>query len=1018
MSLQDNNSTAEGFSDSAVRGMLWQNTRLTQSEESDVQTDSAQMIFAQPVFAQSYHDTHSSNSLDYDDSDINAQDVRSRNSDAVEDDSQWDHACKSEERDEVDMSEDFQFQKASNEGSSDARVSDAGCHEDDLECRICRGGVECGVLLYPCKCSGSIRYVHQECLDAWLARTGSTKCELCHQPFIFSPVYAPNAPERLSPYEFTAGLLDVLFKKVIWYLRLNLIAFLWIVFLPVGTSWICRLYFMRSLYILSHFRNRMQVGAIVADWMQGVLLSLLVVTVFLAVSALRDYMLRQERLHQHLHNRQQYRIPAPNRFNLAQPARRQFEPENEEGAEEPFGAGGNEEFDMRNDNVNFNQEADRNFPIREVENQEVQNDDPLVGFLDGREEIPLEEFIGINGPLPLILENFLTVLISNAIFIGMLTFIPFSIGRSILWFKHNWKVFFDITFTEKEAESAYYGDGVTLLTGYATIIFILLDVILVSLVFGTRQEWFSPHSPLHRQVTVLLLIELVAFPTGCGWWCNESGKDGVHAAKLLHFSIPVIFDLPVRVRVTRFRSHWAVGVAFMVHVAVLVAVLREVVKPEVLWFLRNPEDAIEHPLRDLIDEPIPKHARRIVLCTILYLPLTVILIHLPLALADAALPGLFPVRFRFYNPIAEVPPYILLLHISFPLLMETFAPRDFFKTLLRAWLEAVGTALDIRDRVLPQDQIDEGARAQDQAEEPAQDHVQDQASANERSSEADILQEDQSDGREKRSILKESLLMLHLACLSIALVGGFSVIVPLLVGRQILAVLGVNECNDMYAYSIGFSSTVWLWEGTARLRLQLQQHEFDVFVSNTISTMFRGLELACIFLLLGGFLPFLLGLLLDLVFTLMLRVGWDQAPAFHGLLHWMVGLLVLKVTVRVLLAIPSLAPHWSEKLQHLKQMGLRNVRLSWVMRSLAVPLLSAFSMLLAVPYALAWGLMPVLGFGARCCSWYWRVMYPGGAMVYVTIMGMRRTRSVLGQLHDSLRDSMYLVGRRLHNQPS
>lgn len=41
-------------------------------------------------------------------------------------------------------------------------------------------------------------------------------------------------------------------------------------------------------------------------------------------------------------------------------------------------------------------------------------------------------------------------------------------------------------------------------------------------------------------------------------------------------------------------------------------VLREVVKPEVLWFLRNPEEAIEHPLRDLIDEPVPKHARRIV----------------------------------------------------------------------------------------------------------------------------------------------------------------------------------------------------------------------------------------------------------------------------------------------------------------------------------------------------------------------------------------------------------------------
>ncbi|KAJ1480461.1 hypothetical protein T484DRAFT_1748650 [Baffinella frigidus] len=33
----------------------------------------------------------------------------------------------------------------------------------DDECRICRGGWEVGPLLHPCKCSGSIRFVHAEC---------------------------------------------------------------------------------------------------------------------------------------------------------------------------------------------------------------------------------------------------------------------------------------------------------------------------------------------------------------------------------------------------------------------------------------------------------------------------------------------------------------------------------------------------------------------------------------------------------------------------------------------------------------------------------------------------------------------------------------------------------------------------------------------------------------------------------------------------------------------------------------
>lgn len=31
-----------------------------------------------------------------------------------------------------------------------------------MECRICRGGTEVGELFHPCKCSGSVRWVHAE----------------------------------------------------------------------------------------------------------------------------------------------------------------------------------------------------------------------------------------------------------------------------------------------------------------------------------------------------------------------------------------------------------------------------------------------------------------------------------------------------------------------------------------------------------------------------------------------------------------------------------------------------------------------------------------------------------------------------------------------------------------------------------------------------------------------------------------------------------------------------------------
>lgn len=58
-----------------------------------------------------------------------------------------------------------------------------GLEEDT--CRICRSGAEEGEPLYhPCKCSGSIAKVHQDCLIEWLQH--SKKKVSLHQPELVS----------------------------------------------------------------------------------------------------------------------------------------------------------------------------------------------------------------------------------------------------------------------------------------------------------------------------------------------------------------------------------------------------------------------------------------------------------------------------------------------------------------------------------------------------------------------------------------------------------------------------------------------------------------------------------------------------------------------------------------------------------------------------------------------------------------------------------------------------------------
>jgi E3 ubiquitin-protein ligase DOA10 len=167
---------------------------------------------------------------------------------------------------------------------------------------------------------------------------------------------------------------------------------------------------------------------------------------------------------------------------------------------------------------------------------------------------------------------------------------------------------------------------------------------------------------------------------GCGWWLDMCSLDVIGASWVERLAF-----VRRHMLLSHFL-HWAIGVAFMIHVAVLVAVLREVVRPEVLWFLRNPEEAIEHPLRDLIDEPVPKHVRRITLCLILYLPLTLVLVYLPLTAARMLAPdGMFPLHISL-DTISDVPSEVVLLHVSLPFLMEHFRPRNSFKKMLECWI--------------------------------------------------------------------------------------------------------------------------------------------------------------------------------------------------------------------------------------------------------------------------------------------------------------------------------------------
>lgn len=154
--------------------------------------------------------------------------------------------------------------------------------EDDV-CRVCRSEAEPErPLFYPCKCTGSIKYVHEDCLLQWLEASKTKTCELCKTDYNFAPIYAPNKPESLP---FTL-LIKASFRKLFGFfamlLRFLFVGSIWMIFVPFATTTIWRFYMRTSkLFWLNLFELKWK--PLFSDWLFGIGLSIMIVLLLLSL---------------------------------------------------------------------------------------------------------------------------------------------------------------------------------------------------------------------------------------------------------------------------------------------------------------------------------------------------------------------------------------------------------------------------------------------------------------------------------------------------------------------------------------------------------------------------------------------------------------------------------------------------------------------------------------------------------------------------------------------------------------
>ncbi|XP_004290591.1 PREDICTED: probable E3 ubiquitin ligase SUD1 [Fragaria vesca subsp. vesca] len=1023
------------------------------------------------------------------------------------------------------------------EANVSTSVAAAAKYDDDEEeedvCRICRNpGDADNPLRYPCACSGSIKFVHQDCLLQWLNHSNARQCEVCKHPFSFSPVYAENAPARLPFQEFVVGMAMKTCHVLQFFLRLSFVLSVWLLIIPFITFWIWRLAFVRSFGEAQRlFLSHLSTTVILTDCLHGFLLSASIVFIFLGATSLRDYFRHLRELGGQDVDREDEaerngarpvrRVPGQANRNFVGDANG----EDAAGAQGIAGAGQMIRRNAENVAARWEMQAAR------LEAHVEQMFDGLDDA-DGAEDVPFDELVGMQGPVFHLVENAFTVLASNMIFLGVVIFVPFSLGRIILYhlswlfstasgpvlstvmpltesaislanitlknaltavtnlstdgeksgmagqvaeiLKVNMSGLNEVSNNASSPLSAdilkgatigtsRLSDVTTLAIGYMfifSLVFFYLGI--VAFIRYTRGEPLTMgrfygiasmaetipslfrqflaamrHLMTMIKVAFLLVIELGVFPLMCGWWLDVCtirmfGKTMSHRVQFFSAS-PLASSL----------VHWVVGIVYMLQISIFVSLLRGVLRNGVLYFLRDPADPNYNPFRDLIDDPVHKHARRVLLSVAVYGSLIVMLVFLPVKLAMRMAPSIFPLDISVSDPFTEIPADMLLFQICIPFAIEHFKLRATIKSLLRYWFTAVGWALGLTDFLLPRHEDNVG-QENGNAEPGRQDRLQVQLGLQDQalvalpgadepnggllaSGDSNIAEEydtDEQSDSERYSFVLRIVLLLVVAWMTLLVFNSALIVVPTSLGRTIFNVIpflpithGI-KCNDLYAFIIG---SYIIWTAVAGVRYSIEHirtKRVAVLLGQIwkwCSIVIKSSALLSIWIFV---IPVLIGLLFELLVIVPMRVPVDESPVFLLYQDWALGLIFLKIWTRLVMLdhmMPLVDESWRVKFERVREDGFSRLQGLWVLREIVFPIIMKLLTALCVPYVLARGLFPVLGYPLVVNSAVYRFAWIGCLCFSLLCFCAKRFHVWFTNLHNSIRDDRYLIGRRLHN---
>uniref|UniRef100_A0A3B3U2W5 E3 ubiquitin-protein ligase MARCHF6 n=1 Tax=Poecilia latipinna TaxID=48699 RepID=A0A3B3U2W5_9TELE len=862
-------------------------------------------------------------------------------------------------------------------------------------CRVCRSeGTQEKPLYHPCVCTGSIKFIHQECLLQWLKHSRKEYCELCKHRFAFTPIYSPDMPSRLPIQDIFAGLVTSIGTAIRYWFHYTLVAFAWLGVVPLTACRIYKCLFTGSVSsLLTLPLDMLSTQNLLADCLQGCFVVTCTLCAFISLVWLREQIVHGG-APQWLEPNQPPLVPnQPNRpaqANEVSAAHAEAELDDNDGEDEDD----DEEEDDEED-----EEEEREEDAADANNAGQDLNWNALEWDRAAEELTWER-VGIF--ISLFIEHVFWVVSLNTLFILVFAFCPYHIGH-----------FSVVGLGFEDYIKASHFDGlITTVVGYILLAATLVVChALASLVKFQRPRRLLGVCYIVVKVSLLVVMEIGLFPLICGWWLDICSLE--------------MFDATLKDREQSFDSapgttmflHWLVGMVYVFYFASFILLLREVLRPGVLWFLRNLNDPDFNPVQEMIHLPIYRHLRRFTLSVVVFGSIVLLMLWLPIRIIKLLSPAFLPYNVMLYSdaPVSELSLELLLLQVVLPALLEQGHTRQWLKRLVHAWTFMAGYVLDLHSYLLGDHEDD--ANQPNNLPNRLNNNRNPGLGGGLHAAHQAILQRVgpqafQPYHRPPHFLLKIVLLVVFM-CVTLLLASLICLTLPVCVGRWLMSLwMGSAVVHELYTTASGLyvcwvsvrAATVllsWMPQGRTVIMLKVQEWTLMIFKTVVVAVM------------LAGVIPLLLGLLFDLVIVAPLRVPMDQTPLFYPWQDWALGVLHAKIIA----AITLMGPQWRLKavIEQVYANGIRNIDLHFIVRRLAAPVICLLLLLLCVPYTVSKGLTPLLGVQPKMQILVERKIYPFLLMVVILLAFLSFQIRQFKRLYEHIKNDKYLVGQRLVN---